>query len=126
MEPVSVGLWGCVLLVLLLFLGMPITFAMMLVGFLGISTLASVQAALPILATTIYGTVSYYAFTIIPLFILMGGLAENPAIATMVAMPNPPGNLLNHLSKLSYSSRVMPAFSANPPIKINNGMMVNA
>jgi len=80
LEPVSVGLWGCVLLVLLLFLGMPITFAMMLVGFLGISTLASVQAALPILATTIYGTVSYYAFTIIPLFILMGGLAENAGI----------------------------------------------
>lgn len=76
----SSGLWGCALLGVLLFLGMPIAFAMMLVGFLGISALASVQAALPILATTLYGTVSYYAFTIIPLFILMGALAENAGI----------------------------------------------
>jgi tripartite ATP-independent transporter DctM subunit len=68
------------LLVFLLFLGMPIAFVMMFVGFLGISYLASVSAALPVVAKTVYETASYYPYTIIPLFILMGGFAGNAGI----------------------------------------------
>ena len=71
---------GAVLLVLLLFVGMPIAFAMLLVGFLGISYLASVQAAFPVLARTVYEVASSYPYTIIPLFILMGGFAGNAGI----------------------------------------------
>ena len=80
MNPINVGVLGSGLLVLLLFLGMPITFVMMLVGFLGVSYLASFGAALPMVASTIYETTSHYPFTIIPLFIIMGGFAENAGI----------------------------------------------
>jgi tripartite ATP-independent transporter DctM subunit len=75
MDPVIVGVAGCVLLVLLLFLGMPIAFVMMLVGFLGIWSLSSLGAALPKVAETVYGVAANYPYTIIPLFILMGSFA---------------------------------------------------
>lgn len=80
MSPVIVGVLGSILLVLLLFLGMPIAFVMMFVGFLGISYLASVSAALPVVAKTLYETASFYPYTIIPLFILMGGFAGSAGI----------------------------------------------
>ncbi len=80
MSPVTVGIFGSILLLFLLFLGMPIAFVMMLVGFLGISYLASINAALPVIANTVYETASFYPYTIIPLFILMGGFAGNAGI----------------------------------------------
>lgn len=75
MNPILVGLCGSGLLLFLLFLGMPIAFVMMLVGFLGISYLTSLSAALPVVAKTIYETASHYPYTIIPLFVLMGSFA---------------------------------------------------
>jgi tripartite ATP-independent transporter DctM subunit len=75
MDPFLTGIVGSGLLFLLLFLGMPIAFSLMFVGFLGISTLASIQAALPLLARTVYETASHYPYTIIPLFIVMGSYA---------------------------------------------------
>lgn len=80
MNPVTVGILGSLLLVFLLFLGMPIAFVMMLVGFIGIGYLASISAALPVIANTVYETASFYPYTIIPLFILMGGFAGNAGI----------------------------------------------
>lgn len=80
MSPITAGILGSVLLVFLLFLGMPIAFVMMFVGFLGISYLASVNAALPVVAKTLYETAAYYPYTIIPLFILMGGFAGSAGI----------------------------------------------
>ena len=80
MNPAVAGILGSLLLVVLLFLGMPIAFVMMFVGFLGISYLTSVSAALPVAAKTIYETAAYYPYTIIPLFILMGGFAGSAGI----------------------------------------------
>ncbi len=75
MDPIIVGVIGTVLVFILLFLGMPIAFALMFVGFAGISYLASVEAALPIAARTVYEVSAYYPYTVIPLFIVMGGFA---------------------------------------------------
>lgn len=75
MSPVIIGFAGSLLLVCLLFLGMPIAFAMMFVGFLGISVLTSASAALPVVAQTVYETSAHFPYTMIPLFVLMGGLA---------------------------------------------------
>jgi tripartite ATP-independent transporter DctM subunit len=75
LDPVIAGVIGTVLVFLLLFLGMPIAFALMLVGFAGISYLASIEAALPIAARTVYEVSAYYPYTVIPLFIVMGGFA---------------------------------------------------
>ena len=80
MNPVTAGIVGSALLVFFLFLGMPIAFVMMFVGFLGIGYLASVKAALPVVAKTVYETAAHYPYTIIPLFILMGGFAGNAGI----------------------------------------------
>jgi tripartite ATP-independent transporter DctM subunit len=79
-NPITAGILGSALLVFFLFLGMPIAFVMMFVGFLGISYLASVNAALPVVAKTVYETAAHYPYTIIPLFILMGGFAGNAGI----------------------------------------------
>ena len=75
MDPVTVGVLGTVLLVLLLLMGMPIAFMMMLVGSLGIWKLSALTAALPIVAQTLYSSASHYPYTIIPLFIIMGSFA---------------------------------------------------
>lgn len=80
MNPTTIGMLGSALLIVLLFLGMPIAFVMMLVGFLGIGYLASFGAALPVVANTVYETAAYYPYTIIPLFILMGSFASNAGI----------------------------------------------
>ncbi|MCJ7747166.1 MAG: TRAP transporter large permease subunit, partial [Desulfobacterales bacterium] len=82
MDPVAVGVLGSCFLFLLLLIGMPIAFSLMLVGFLGISYLASIKAALPLLARTVYEASSHYPYTIIPLFIVMGGYAEISGISS--------------------------------------------
>jgi len=75
LDPVTAGVLGTALVFLLLFLGMPIAFALMFVGFAGISYLTSIEAALPIAARTVYEVSAYYPYTVIPLFIVMGGFA---------------------------------------------------
>jgi tripartite ATP-independent transporter DctM subunit len=75
LDPVTAGVLGTALVFLLLFLGMPIAFALMFIGFVGISYLASIEAALPIAARTVYEVSAYYPYTVIPLFIVMGGFA---------------------------------------------------
>ena len=74
-DPVTVGIIGTIGLFLLLFLGMPIAFALFLIGFCGISFLTSTQAALPVLASTVYEVSAFYPYIVIPLFIVMGGFA---------------------------------------------------
>lgn len=75
MDPVIIGVIGTVLVFLLLFIGMPIAFALMFVGFVGVTYLSSVGAALPMVARTVYEVSAYFPYTVIPLFIVMGGFA---------------------------------------------------
>ena len=77
-----VGILGACLLLLFLLIGLPIAFSLMLVGFLGTTYLASMNAALPMVARTVYESSSYYPYTIIPLFIVMGSYAEIAGIST--------------------------------------------
>lgn len=80
MSPILVGIIGSAVLLFLLFLGMPIAFVMMLVGFLGVASLTSIDAALPLLADNLYGSVAHYPYTIIPLFVIMGSFASEAGI----------------------------------------------
>lgn len=75
MDPILSGIIGTLLVFFLLSLSMPIAFSMMLVGFIGISFLTSFDAALPVLARTVYETSAHYPYTVIPLFVVMGGFA---------------------------------------------------
>jgi C4-dicarboxylate transporter DctM subunit len=82
MSPELVGILGIIILLLVLFLlGMPVGFAMAVVGFSGFAYLISFKAAFAMVGTDIWGTFSKYGLTVIPLFILMGYLAFNSGIA---------------------------------------------
>jgi tripartite ATP-independent transporter DctM subunit len=62
-------------------LGMPVSFAMAVVGFFGFAHVVSFHAALNMIAADLWSTFSKYGLTVIPLFIFMGYLAFNAGIA---------------------------------------------
>jgi tripartite ATP-independent transporter DctM subunit len=77
-----VGIIGIViLLAVLFFLGMPVGFAMGIVGFCGFWYVVSFKAALNMAGGDVWATFSKYGLTVVPLFILMGYLAFNSGIA---------------------------------------------
>lgn len=76
MDPQTIGLAGIGCLFLLLFMGMPIGFALAFTGFWGIALITDISVALPTLLRSFAGTFTTYSFTVIPLFVLMGELAS--------------------------------------------------
>ncbi len=76
MDPQTIGFIGIGVLFLLLLIGMPIGFALAFVGFWGISLITDIAVALPTLLRSFSGTFTTYAFTVIPLFVIMGELAS--------------------------------------------------
>ncbi|MCL6479568.1 MAG: TRAP transporter large permease subunit, partial [Peptococcaceae bacterium] len=83
LKMMSVRLSGLVLgtagfctLFILLFLRMPIGFAMALVGFLGMFTVnGHFQASLSMMGSAAYYTIAHFVLAVAPMFILMGELA---------------------------------------------------
>jgi len=72
----AVGILGIVALLLILFcLGMPVGFAMALVGFCGFCYVVSFKAGLNMISAVLWDTFSKYGLTVIPLFIFMGQVA---------------------------------------------------
>ncbi len=76
MGPITTGIIGTIGVFVLLALGMPIALALMLIGFCGIAYLTSPNAALPVVARTVYEVSSSYSYTVIPLFLIMGSFAS--------------------------------------------------
>lgn len=82
MNLVVVGVLGILILLLIMFfLGMPVGFAMAVVGFCGFCYVVSFKAALNMIGADIWTTFSKYGLTVIPLFVLMGYIAFNAGIA---------------------------------------------
>jgi len=82
MDAAFIGIIGIVVLILALFLlGMPVGFAMALIGFIGFAYVISFKAALNMVGNDIWVTFSKYGLTVIPLFIFMGYLAFHAGIA---------------------------------------------
>ena len=82
MDPAFVGIIGIIVLLIVLFLlGMPVGFAMAVVGFCGFSYVVSFPAASNMIGADLWSTFSKYGFTVIPLFIFMGYLAFSAGIA---------------------------------------------
>jgi len=78
----AVGIIGIVCLLLVLFvLGMPVGFAMALIGFCGFWHVVSLNAAINMVGTDVWTTFSEYGLTVIPVFIFLGYLAFNSGIA---------------------------------------------
>ena len=82
MSLTLVGVIGIIILLLVLFfLGMPVGFAMAVVGFCGFWYVVSFQAAITMVGNDIWSTFSSYGLTVVPLFIFLGYLAFNSGIA---------------------------------------------
>ncbi len=81
MSPFHAGLTAFGLMFALLFIGVPIGFAMAIGGVLGMSLIIGLAPALGLFATTAYESTVNYSLSIIPLFILMGSIASRSGLS---------------------------------------------
>ena len=82
MTPITVGIIAMCILLVLVALGKPIGFAMLLIGFLGFAYIVQPVAALHILASTPYHVISNFDFSVIPLFLLMASICLQSGLAS--------------------------------------------
>lgn len=81
MSPVTIGIIGIGVLIVIFLLGMPVGFAMALVGLAGFCYLVTPAAGLSILARDIFSVLSSYSLTVIPMFIFMGAIAYSSGMS---------------------------------------------
>ncbi|MBM4323298.1 MAG: TRAP transporter large permease [Deltaproteobacteria bacterium] len=80
MSPNTTATLGLIFLFVLMALRMPVSFAMILAGFLGNAYIISTDAAIYMLATNVWGQLSSYGLSVIPMFVLMGQFAYHSGI----------------------------------------------
>ncbi len=81
MTPVVIGILGIVVFLVLIFLGMNIGLALLLIGFAGYAVVLNPAAAIGLLRTLPATQASTYSFIVIPLFILMGNFAYHAGMS---------------------------------------------
>ena len=81
MSQITIGLIGIGVLFLLMFLRMPIGFAMALVGFVGLIYLGSLDGALYFMGMETFSNISNYNLSVLPLFMLMSQFAFRSGIS---------------------------------------------
>jgi tripartite ATP-independent transporter DctM subunit len=77
MNPITTGIIGICLFLALMAAGMPIGFAMLLIGSSGFIYLVKLSGAIHILTSVPYGLISNYDYCVLPLFLLMGTIILN-------------------------------------------------
>ena len=82
MTPVTIGLISIVIFFVFLLLRMPVAYAMLISGIIGITVLNSMNVAFNVAATEIYTQFSTYTLSAIPMFVWMGYLAFYTGIGT--------------------------------------------
>jgi len=80
-SPPTAGLFGVLILIALFFVGMPVGFAMAIMGLLGMIYVSGVDVGIVPLRLGPYSNVSSYAMSVIPLFVLMGLFAFYSGLA---------------------------------------------
>ena len=81
MDPISLGILGLVVLVGLIIVRVPIAYAMILVGGVGIVYMNGLQILLSQLKTLGWGLFSNYSLSVVPMFVLMGALASRAGLS---------------------------------------------
>jgi tripartite ATP-independent transporter DctM subunit len=81
MDPAVLSLGVFALLFILLALGMPLGFAMMVPAFLGLLLLLDLRAALSLLGNTTYETGKTYDLSVLPMFLIMGQIASSAGLS---------------------------------------------
>jgi len=82
MNPTVLGLLGILLFVVFVILKMPITYAMFLIGFIGVALMTSINTAFNMVSMDIYTNFSSYTLVVVPMFIWMGYLAYYSGLGT--------------------------------------------
>lgn len=80
-HEVLIGLIGIVSMLLLFLTGLEMAYCMVLVGFLGFTSLMSFIPASNLVVKDFFDVFTTYSYTVIPLFVLMGEFAANTNIA---------------------------------------------
>ncbi len=81
MSEVTAGIVACLVMLLLFLTGLELAFGMALVGFVGFAYVVSFPAASNLLVKDFFDTFTSYGFTVIPMFVLMGQIAQHTDIA---------------------------------------------
>ena len=76
MSPELLGVIGIVVLLLLMFIGMPIWVSMLAVGTVGFYLIVGARQAMVMVSQSAVGSLQNYAFAVLPAFLLMGELAD--------------------------------------------------
>jgi tripartite ATP-independent transporter DctM subunit len=84
MSPIVVGYASVLLLVLALLSGVPVAAAMGLVGIVGMLLTAGAPFTIAQLKSLPFAVVNNYDFAVLPMFVLMGALAEASGITTVL------------------------------------------
>lgn len=82
MDPISMGILGLVVLIALIAIRMPIAYAMILVGGVGVMMLNGPMLVMSQLKTLAWGQFSIYSLSVVPMFILMGALASRAGLSS--------------------------------------------
>ena len=72
---------GCLLFLVLMFAGMPIAFAMGLIGLVGTLSIIGIQPALSLLGQTFFDNGREYSLSVLPLFLMMGNFVVQSGVA---------------------------------------------
>lgn len=72
---------GLVILFILLFAGIPISFALIIVGVLGVTAIIGFDPAMAMLGQVFFDTARSYTLSVVPLFLLMGNFIVQSGVA---------------------------------------------
>lgn len=75
MSSATAGLIGVIIMLVMLFLGMPLSFTFAFSGVVGVSLILGLDAGLSFLSTIPFTSAANYTFVVMPLFMLMGDVA---------------------------------------------------
>ena len=84
MDPITLGILGLVILIALIAIRIPIAYAMILVGGVGVMIVNGPLLVLSQLKTLGWGVFSNYGLSVVPMFVLMGALASKAGLSQAI------------------------------------------
>jgi C4-dicarboxylate transporter DctM subunit len=80
MTPIEIGLIGFVLTMVIILLGVHVSFALIVIGISGLAMILGLEPALSSIGTITFNRVTDYSFAVAPLFMLMSALVSRSGI----------------------------------------------
>jgi C4-dicarboxylate transporter, DctM subunit len=80
MSQVEIGLYGIIVLVILLLIGMHVGFALILIGFVGYALVGGFSGGISQIALVPWDKLTNYSFSVMPLFVLMSAFISSTGI----------------------------------------------